>query len=365
MSMFRAIPPIALISLLIAAVAVVSTAAQVGASKEADVTRCWAMPTTAAVRHFSADGVRMYAVVDAGRLVAFSRDGKMTWTTDLGGDIVSNLLNTASGLILGTSAMGDKRVDSLRSISRETGIVAATASLPVGGPHYVFVVNGSVLIVSGNGIVQLMDTEGAVKWRREIATAFTGMPALSADRLFVASAGKQLFSIDPTTGEINTVRKMKHDITALAVTQAGVLAVGDDRGGLTALDRNGATAWRLRVGASVSRIFATDGHLIATSHDNFVYCIDASNGSVVWKRRLSGRVSHAAAINGDHLFTTSIDEHGAAITDIVNGKSAGQIIFADDEFVTAEPEIVDGVLVVGTNKAVYGYSLAGPSACPK
>ncbi|MBK9216034.1 MAG: PQQ-binding-like beta-propeller repeat protein [Chloracidobacterium sp.] len=363
--MLRTTLPKALISWLVIALAAVSIVAQVDNNSGADVTRCWAIPITAAVRRLTADGSRAYAALDGGRLISFSPDGKTTWSTELGGDISSTLLVTDTGLLLSTSSVGENEMGILRAISRDTGIVAATAPLPEGARYYTFALNGSVLVVSGNGIVQMIDRQGVVKWRREIAEAFAAVPVLGADRLFLASTGKQLFAIDPTSGEIDSVRKVKYDITALGVTQAGMLLVGDARGGLTAFDRSGATAWRFRTGGRVSGLFAANGHIFAMSHDNFVYCIDASNGSVAWKRRLAGRVSHAAPINGTYLFTTSLDEHGAAITAIAKGRTAGHIGLADDEFVTADPVISGGILAIGTNDAVYGYSLVGPAGCPK
>lgn len=363
--MLRTTLPKALIFWLVIALAAGSIAAQVDNNSEADVTRCWAIPIAAAVRRLTADGSRAYAALDGGRLISFSPDGKTTWSTELGGDISSTLLVTDTGLLLSTSSVGENEMGILRAISRDTGIVAATAPLPEGARYYTFALNGSVLVASANGIVQMIDRQGVVKWRREVADAFAAVPVLGADRLFVASTGKQLFAIDPTTGEIDSVRKVKHDITALGATQAGMLLVGDERGGLTAFDRSGAAAWRFRTGGRVSGSFTANGYIFAMSHDNFVYCLDVGNGRVQWKQRLSGRISHAAAINGSYLFSTSLDEHGAAITGIATGKPAGRIILADDEFVTADPVIAGGILVIGTNDAVYGYSLVGPVGCPK
>lgn len=353
-----------LISILAVAMTVASAHAQPKEAVEMDLSLCWTFPVETSVRRVAADRTRLYAALVEAKLAAHSFDGKRAWSSDLGGEVVSNILTTDSDLFVVTASMGESPTSVLRTISLDTGIVAATQPLPVADRHFLFWVNRGLLVVSASGVVQMIDDKGTVKWRREIASAFAGTPSIGADKLLVASTASQMFTINLAAGEIESVKKLPHDVTALGVTQTGLVVVGDERGNLTSFDQTGARNWRFRTGGRISGIFAANGHIFAMSHDNFIYCIDASNGSVTWKRRLAGRASHAAAINGAYLLTTSLDEHGATVTSSAGGKPAGQIVLDEDEFITADPVSAGGLLVIGTNDAIYGYSITGAAGCP-
>ncbi len=334
-------------------------------TSELDIARCWAFPLEPATRQISNDELRVYVASEGARVIALQLNGQKSWSSDLGGEIVSNIIPWADSVFVATAAGGSNGKSALRVMSRETGIVGAAYPLPDAERHFLAMVNGSLIVVSVNGIVHSLDGKGVIKWRREIAAGFAGSPAFGSDKLHVASTGKQVFTIDLVTGEIESIRKMPSEITAVGVAGGGTLAVGDERGNVTSLAADGRENWRFRTGARVSQIFAANGHLFAVSQDNFVYCIDASNGNVTWKRRLDGRATYANSVNGTYLFTTSIDEHGAALTSVVTGKPVGQIIFDNDEWVTGTPVSANSLLFVVTNSAVAGYSLAGSPGCPK
>ena len=354
-----------LTSLILTAALATLAVAQTAATDELDVVRCWAIASEAPVSQTAADGGRFYAGSDGARLSAFSMDGKETWSAEFGGRIVSNILVGEQSLFVATNSSGEPAASVLRIVSRDTGIVAGIVPLPAADAHFISRSNGSMVVVSSSGVVQLMDDKGAVKWRREIAKGFAGVPVFGTERLYIASTTQQIFTIRIATGEIESVRKVTFPVTAVAVGQTGGLLVGDERGNLTSLTSEGRTNWRFRSGARITRIFNSNDSILALSNDNFVYCIDLSNGGVNWKRRLGGRAAHSLTINGTYALTTSIDEHGAVLTGLANGRPVGQITFAADEFVTTDPAAMGGLVLIGTNIAVYGYSLSGQAGCPK
>jgi outer membrane protein assembly factor BamB len=356
-----------LISILMVAVVAVAVSGQANGANELDVARCWAVQPAGVVTRLATepDGSRVYAAFEGARVAAFTPDGKKLWSAEFGGEIVSNILTADGSVLFATHTAGAEAKSVLRRVSRDTGIVVHTVILPAAERHFLSLVNGSVAVVSANGVVQLLGQNGDVKWRREIADGFAASPAIGADKLYVASTEKQVFTIHLATGEIGSVQKMPFNITALGATQAGSLLVGDDRGNLTSFAPDGSRAWRFRSGARISRIIPANGHVLALSDDNFVYYIYISNGSVTWKRRLGGRAAYSAVIGGNYNISTSIDEHGAVFTGIENGKAAGQVVLGDEEFVSADPVTGGPIVLIGTNNGIYGYSLSGHAGCPK
>lgn len=346
-------------------ISMASLTAQAKPSSELDIARCWAFPLESASSQISSDELRVYVASEGGRVTALLLNGQKSWSSDLGGEIVSNLIPWGDSIFFATASDGSNRKSLLRVMSSETGIVGAAFPLPEAERHFLTTFNDSLIVVSANGVVHSLDGKGATKWRREIAAGFVGSPAFGSGKLHVGATGKQVFTIDLVTGEIESVRRMSHEITAVGVTAGGSLAVGDERGYVTSLAPDGRDNWRFRTGARVSRIFAANGHLFAVSHDNFVYCLDVSNGNVIWKRRLDARATHSIAVNANYVFTTALDEHGAALTSVATGKPAGQVIFSADEWVTTAPASVGSSLFVATNTAVALYSLAGTPGCPK
>ncbi len=354
-----------LMSILLTVALTAFATAQAKPSEELDMARCWAVTAEAPVSQLATEGGRSYAGFDGGRLGSFSLDGKPVWSAEFGGEIASNILVGESLIYLATNASGVEKTSVLRFVSRDTGIVAGTIPLPGAERHYISSLKGLLVIVSANGVVQLLDDKGGVKWRREIAAGFAGTPAIGTDRLYVGSIAQQVFTLNLANGEIESVRKMPFNVTALAVTPDGSLIVGDERGNLTSLSSDGHSNWRFRSGGRISRISSSNGDILALSHDNFVYCIDANNGSVRWKRRLAGRAAHSATLDDAYTVTTSLDEHGAVLTYLESGRPAGQIVLGHDEFVSADPSSAGSLVLIGTNTSLYGYSLAGQSGCPK
>ena len=333
---------------------------------DVDVAKCWSYPEPdGSGEGFVSDSVRLYVGGDGGRIEALSMDGKKMWATELGGDINSNLLATDIGLFLVTARISADAAKStgnqIRSLSKETGITNWTAKLPDTSRHYLSSYQGSVVVVSKNGVIQSIDAKtGDFKWKREIAEGFAAEPRFIAEKLVVASTAKQVFVISLATGEIDSMRKLPFGVTAVAQTSNGDLIVGDERGNLTSFA--GITEkvnWKFRGGGEISAIINVDDHILVTSHDNFAYSIGTRNGSVMWKRRLSGRVSRIATYEDKYALISGYDDHGAILTDLVSGKVAGQIVLTDDESLTSNPIVANGLVLIRTSGSVKAYSLNG------
>lgn len=337
--------------------------AQAQQGGETDPARCWARPASE-MTQLAGDRGGLFATGRDARLAAFSLEGDKLWTSELGGDITSNLLLLENSVVVAASAVstnGSPSGTAVRSLSRETGIAGWSTPVSTAPRHFLGRANGSVIVVSSAGTIEALDpATGAVRWRRQIAEGFAGGPAMNDTNLFVASRAGQLFAISVATGEIDSTRKLTSALTvpATAGSEGGVV-VGDERGNITALENVEKLNWRFKTGGSVSALYMVDGSLLAASHDNFVYFLSGRNGAMSWKKRLSGRATRVGLVNGTYALVSSIDEHGATLLDLASGRVAGQILLGPGEVVLDEPVTIGDRIFILTNEGINSFGLRG------
>lgn len=345
-----------------AALAAAGVFGQVKPAGEFDVAKCWTFPIgDEPGRAIATDGTLVYLGTGGAKVAALSLTGKQLWSTELGGEISSNILTSDNGLELVTTTATGTGGSLLRSLSKETGITIWAVKLPDAERHFLGSNDGSIIAVSGSGTVQAIDAkDGAVRWKRDIAKGFTGEPAFANGHVYVASAGKQIFGISLVSGEIDSMHKTAFGVTALGQSTDGDVIVGDERGNVISLHNgNDKPNWKFKSGGEISSIRGLDGHLLVTSHDNFVYYLSNERGNVVWKKRRSARVLQLGTVLDQYAVISSFEEHGAVLADLEKGKVAGRIVFADDESLAAGPATSGGGIFVLTNAAAYGYSISG------
>ncbi len=367
--MFRnSLPKIIILAALgVSSIAIVHGQPKPGS--EVDFAKCWTYEFgDAAASVIASDGVRVY-VGGGGQVDALSLDGQRMWRTEFGGGIISNILPLDEGLFFAVPVPtgGDKGNgggDTLRVLSKETGITKLSIKLPEASEHYLAAYQGGIIVVSANGVVQYRDSKtGTAKWKRELADGFATAPRFLADKLIVASTAKQVFAISLATGEIDSMRKVPFNITAVGQTAAGDLMVGDERGNLTSfLGNTEKVTWKFRAGGEISTILPTGVNILITSHDNFAYSLVAKNGAVDWKRRLSGRVGRIATLEERYVLMSGIDDHGAVLTDLTNGKSAGQIVLGDLERINYNPVAASELIFLLTSDSIRSFGLNGCGA---
>lgn len=332
---------------------------------EVDVTKCWAYTlNNQNGEAVATDGSRVVLGLGSGKVEALSFDGNKMWATELGGDIRSNIVSIDSGVFLVTSVTGDdgkSGVSVLRNLSKETGITTWKLNLPGAEGHFLASYNGTIVIVSKNGTIQSVDAKaGTVKWNRQIADGFASAPAFDGGNVIVATTVKQIFAVSLVSGEIISMRKAPFGITALGESDSGQVIAGDERGNVTSFVAGAENAyWSFKSGGEISAVFPIADHVLITSHDNFVYFLFNRNGGVMWKKRLPGRISQIGLYADKFALVTSFEQHGAVLTDLTNGKVAGQIAFGEEERLVSAPVMSNERIFILTDKAVYAFSVNG------
>jgi len=359
-------PNISVFLLTLIAMFVVSAGGQQKAAAEIAVIKCWAYPIKdAASGALTRDANTLFFGERGGMIEAVGLDGKKLWSSELGGELRSDLLTTETGLILATSAESSKtdavEETVLRSLSKATGITTWTQKLPAAEKYYFGLHGGQMIVIAASGsILSLDDKTGALKWKREIASGFVAEPAFTAEKVLVAAAGKQVFCISLATGEIEFMVKADFGVTALAATPFGDVIIGDDRGNVSSI--SGLTQkfnWRFKSGGAIAGITALAGEMLVTSNDNFVYKVLNRNGDVQWKQRFAGRLSSPATPAAGFAFASSPEENTALLTDLASGKPSARILFAEGEVLLAPPVNSAKMFYLMTNVAAYAYGIDG------
>lgn len=336
------------------------------AETELVATRCWAYGVQAG-RRLASEGARIFIATSEARVDAVSMDGRKLWSSELGGEIASNILVTDGGVFVAsaTTPTAEKAAAaSLRLLSLDTGITSQTIKLPDAPQHFLHRSNSSLIVVSENGTIQSIDAKsGAARWKREIAERFAGEPYFGAEKVIVASASKQLFTVSLASGEIESMRKLGNQPMAALQTATGELVTGDERGGISLFlnDKNGEY-WRFKSGASISSLRLIGENVLAASNDNFIYMLTPRSGGLAWKRRLAGRVTHLGIIEKSMALVSSLEENGATFLSLSGGKQLGQISLEEGEFLVTSPVSSGGLIFLLTNGRLIAYTLNG---CPQ
>jgi len=339
--------------------------AQVRSDSQVLLTKCWTLVTSPTGRLLALNANTAFIGSDGAKIEAVSADGKKVWSSEFGGVIISNLLAADNDLYFVTSTASDgaEKIGTsvLRSISSDTGITNWTVKLPDAVWYALYRDTGSIISVAQSGTIGAIATnDGAIKWSSRISQELVSTPAFFENTVYIATAEQEVMAVSLENGKVERTRKLPYGITALGIVKGGDLVVGDERGNLISFDGTvEKVLWKYKSGGEVSGLAFTGNHLVATSYDNFVYCLSTGRGDVEWKKRFTGRIGFAAILSDDLAAITTLNESGGVMVDLANGKAAAQFVMLDGEFVTAKPLGVGGYFYVLTNRGISAYSIDG------
>ena len=340
--------------------------------EEVNMAKCWSFPLaeTTGVQ-LTSDHSRVFIGTGNGKIDALSVAGEKTWSSEFGGEISSNFVVAAGSFFFVTSAPSSGTANTaeskLRSVSKETGITNWTVKISDADQHFLHNFNGSIITVSTDGeLISIDARQGKVKWKRVIANGFAAEPKFTANEVIVATVANQIFSLSMATGQIGSLRKTAYGVTALTALRNLVLIAGDERGNIFSLNGADKPLWLFKTGGKISSVLPLGDDILAASHDNFVYFLDGNNGGRTWKKRLSGRVGRAVSIGDQYALLSVLEEQGAILVDISNGRTIGRILLDEGEVIVSASVVFsmrEPVLHILTNRSVHSYSLKGRPGC--
>lgn len=301
----------------------------------------------------------LYLAEPGGRLSAISVEtGKLIWSTELGGEIRSNVavLGSSVYIVAGPATDGKPNgIGSLRALSASTGV--PSVDVPLTGTEVRLIpAAGRIVILTPNGLIECFENGGRVlAWQRNVPQVKLESAIAWNDKLVLATADMKVHVISVATGTDLSVVPTQHQVSALGVIDEDIVW-GDERGEIVRYDlAKNNVYWRFKNGARISGLAPTDEGIAAASLDNFTYFISSYYGSVRWKKRLPGRVEGITPYGRDIVVVQTVGEPTATLISVEDGKSVSQVSVEQDLFI-GPPLDAGGRLIFFTNHMVLAQS---------
>lgn len=323
---------------------------------------CWRYKTTEIESSTATnDGTNVYIGERGGKITAVAAsDGKRVWTSEVGGDLVSNLIVIERELLLITRS--PEGLAELRSLSVVSGIASRSTTLPIHGRTQIYSAGRRIIMVSDVGDLVVVDwTTDKLVLAKQLETPpkvfITG-----ANSIVAGYRDGHISFIEPGDGRVIRTIPLKFAPSAMLLI-GDHLVFGDERGNITNLDiEKNSSIWTFKSGGKISGIYQlSDSEILVTSFDNFTYLVDRSNGHVVWKRRQPSRVIESAIVNSKYAGVTPIGEASVLFFDPGNGKSLGQISMPNSLAFVQPPQIVGDSVVTFTTEGIVSTGFFGCS----
>ena len=330
---------------------------EVSKNDEAVFTKCWAYqigerPGTA----LAGDASSTFVGTDGGGLLAVSADGRKLWSTDLGGEITSNIETAGELLFVVTSASGKSPASTLRGLSRATGVARWSMNVANSSRQWIFARQDSVIVVSNDGTASSFEAgSGKIRWSSVLHASVNVVASADGSHILAATGSKIV-----VIGDDGRLENMTTDGTESSYIAAGSskgVLTGDSRGSLSLFGGHAKPVWKYRTGGAISYIIPGETSIIVASHDNFVYSISSYRGSVNWKRRLAGRAAILRSLDKDLLLVGLADGGDLIAIDVEHGRPAGQIVLGTEEHVSGISQAgPDGRFSILAEQTLYRYS---------
>ncbi|MDX6692445.1 MAG: eukaryotic-like serine/threonine-protein kinase [Blastocatellia bacterium] len=310
------------------------------------------------------DGVRIYLPLSAGSLVSLRvDDGQLIWKMDIGGDLSSSPIADEQAVYVASEARLDesktpRATGALRALGREGGITQWMRTLPkpVRGA---LAMNQNTLFggASDGRVYAIKKSSGEVLWLAQFPAALNSQPTVIGSRLYLGSEDGTLFALDQGTGKTLWRYRTRGAIKGSVAAAEGMLFFGSADGYVYAVNEsNGRLRWRTRTGAAVQAVAIARNVLLATSLDNFVYCLSLPKGARLWKHQLAGRIpSQPLTANDGALFIPLSGEAGVVL-DLRDGKQINLIPLGEEASVAASPIAAGKLLFVTTRHGLLAFS---------
>lgn len=329
------------------------------ADETVEFNRCWAVAepdgsfstitTDASTAFVGADGAKVAAISIA--------TGSRLWSTELGGDIVSNLTADAAGVFVVTDTVspdaGKPKESTLRILSKETGITTKKIALASANSFKIGVDAGNVIVIAQSGDIYAFDAATAeAKWMRKPTGGVAGDSYIGGGSIVIGTTDSQILRMASATGEINLTVKSFEKPTAVRSSANGKIVYGDARGNVVSVDQR----WTFRAGAQISAIYEVNEALLVTSFDNFVYFLNPVNGGVIWKKRMSGRIADISFAATNQVLIFTYGGETGVLTELKKGKTMGQIPLTQETENVSIPDTLNGRAVFAQNGTAYSFA---------
>jgi outer membrane protein assembly factor BamB len=313
----------------------------------------------------AAGGGKIYIALDGGTIVSLNTsDGSFSWKSDIGGEVSAAPVADSRGIYVASeispvpNSSYYQATGALRIMGKESGVILwmRTLSSPMRGK---LASSGTAIFgcTSDGHLYAIKKETGEIIWVRNNPAGFNPSPILNGNNLYVSDVEGNISLIDQTTGRtLWRYRTRKSLRTPLTIMEDTIYS-GSNDGSVYAINLSTRHLnWRVRTGAAIQALLPAGKCLLATSLDNFVYCLSPENGGKLWKRQLAGRVEAQPLVLGDSVLLSPITGDECVILDLQDGRKINSVFVGEDSNTGASPLFVENLLLLTTRKGLFAFS---------
>ena len=341
-------------------------AAQGRLSLSRPLTLKWKVETTETLNFApAASQNNVYLPLGGGRIISLRlEDGELNWKADLGGFVSAAPDADESGVFVATetpSLPGSKYLQAtgaLRALGRLSGVGLWMRTLPA--PLRGSLVSNEKMLFGGAAdgrLYAIRKQTGEIVWVRQFTSPFGSAPVLHANLLFVCDEEGQVLALEQSSGRtVWRYRTRKMSRSSPSVSDAFVY-LGSTDGYVYALENvTGRVRWRARTGAAVQAVQLAGRCVLATSLDNFVYCLSPQRGTRLWKRQMAGRIVARPLVTEQDVLLSPLAGDETVVLDLQDGKKTNSIPTGEDNNTGASPILSGNTLLLTTRKGLEAYT---------
>lgn len=311
------------------------------------------------------DAERIYLPLTNGSIISVGlADGKLSWKSEIGGIISASpvaddrSVYVASESVPSPTSLYPPATGVLRALSRQNGLTSWMRMLPSPIRGVINVNHDLLFASSADGRLYAIKKEtGEIKWLNYNSSPFSFRHSLEGEMLYISDASGGIIALEQESGRISWRYRTRKTLRASVAVSSNIVYAGADDGYIFAIDRlTGRIKWRVRTGAAVQAVIATEKCILATSLDNFIYCLSPRNGAKLWKRQLAGRVAAPPLVHNGSILAAPLVGDECVILNLEDGRKINSIYVGEDNNTEAAPLIKTDTILLTTREGLLALS---------
>lgn len=313
----------------------------------------------------AADDERAYVPLGNGSIVSVRlSDGGLVWRSDVGGVLSASPAVDKRNVFVASESLPTPQsiypqaTGVLRALSRQSGLTSWMRTLPSPVRGVINLNAQDLFVTSSDGrLYALMKETGEIKWIKYNSSPFSTLNLFDGQTLYASDTYGDIISLDLESGKTLWRYRTRKSLSALVAVYGSMVYAGTGDGFVYAIDRTtGRLRWRVRAGAAIQAVLAGEKWVLATSLDNFVYCLSPQKGGKVWKRQLAGRVTALPLVLKNHVLLAPLVGDECVVLNLEDGKKVNSIYVGEDNNTEAAPLLTADVLLLTTHDGLMALT---------
>jgi outer membrane protein assembly factor BamB len=326
----------------------------------------WVYETTGtSVYTPAADKELVFVPLLNGELVALWRsNGTLSWRSEIGGDFSASPVSDEARVYIASEirskpeTAGPASGGLIHSIGTRSGVTLWARNLS--GPIRAALTANHVNLFGGSvdgKLYAFRKATGDIAWLKTNTSPFNSQPAVYGDTLYIGDEAGYLLAIEQETGRTLWRYRTRGPLRASPVAANGSVYVGSLDSHVYAFnEKTGKLQWSSRTNTAVQSLVATPRCIIATSLDNFVYCLSPKDGNRIWKRQVAGRILARPLATEDGVLVAPLAGDECLVLDLQDGKKINSINVGEENNTAAGPIQAGGLLFITTRRGLIALS---------